>query len=148
MRITYPYSPLLFLAIVTVPCVRDFIEMKRSLLKAHRYILTDLKADPCRVDGGFEFKGYHCYQKDFVRRKGLSWWWVTREDYLVTLGPLRGYRVVKTFPFHRYIGANGAVYILQREGKEDGNEIKKLPLEINPSGSFYQEMRIKSVRSP
>ena len=92
------------------------MEMKRSLHKAHRYLVEALKEDRCNVDGGFEFNGYYCYKKDFKPRGDLSWWWVRREDYLVALGPLPGYRTIKTFPFKRYAGPNGAVYILQPLG--------------------------------
>jgi len=108
--------PLVFLAMVSVPAVRDFMEMKRSLKKAQDYVVRDLKVDPCNVDGGLEFNGYHCYRNDIEPRNGLSWWWVRREDYLLTLGPLPGYRVVRTFPFDRYIGKDGAVHVLQPLG--------------------------------
>ncbi len=105
--------PLLLIAVTSVPCLSDFMETKRSLQKAHDYLVSDLKVDPCHIDGGFEFNGYHCHRKDFKPRKDLSWWWVTREDYLITLGPLRGYSIIKTFPFKRYIGPDGAIHILQ-----------------------------------
>lgn len=92
--------------------LHDFMSMKRALCKAHKYITVDLREDPCNVDGGFEFNGYNCYQKCFRPQKGFSWWWVNREDYVVTLGPLDGYRVVRVFPFKRLMGVNGAVNVL------------------------------------
>jgi len=93
--------------------VHDFMEMKQSQKKAHDYALQKLGANPCSMDGGFEFNGYHCYRNDFQPPKGLSWWWVSREDYLVTLGPLPGYRVLQIFPFQRYCGPSGAIHLLQ-----------------------------------
>jgi hypothetical protein len=93
--------------------VHDFMEMKRSQKKAQDYALQRLQAKPCFMDGGFEFNGYHCYSNDFLPPKGLSWWWVSREDYLITLGLLPGYRVMKIFPFPRYCGPPGAIYLLQ-----------------------------------
>lgn len=108
--------PLAVMCIFSVVGVRDFMEMKRSLHKAHKYLVEALKEDRCNVDGGFEFNGYYCYKKDFKPRGDLSWWWVRREDYLVALGPLAGYRTINTFPFKRYAGPNGAVYILQPLG--------------------------------
>jgi len=95
--------------------VHDFAEMKRRLADAQQYVVSTLNVDPCSFDGGFEFNGYHCYRKDLNPVEGLSWWWVEREDYLLTLGPLPGYRVVRTFPFKRMLGDEGAVYVLQRE---------------------------------
>jgi len=93
--------------------VHDFMELKRSQKQAHDYALRTLRANPCFMDGGFEFNGYYCYRNDFQPRKGLSWWWVSREDYLVTLGPLPGYRVLRIFLFQRYCGPPGAIHLLQ-----------------------------------
>jgi hypothetical protein len=93
--------------------VHDFMEIKHSQKKAHDYALQKLGVNPCSMDGGFEFNGYHCYHNDFQPAKGLSWWWVSREDCLVTLGPLPGYRVLKIFPFQRYCGPPGAIHLLQ-----------------------------------
>ncbi|MBM4328018.1 MAG: glycosyltransferase family 39 protein [Deltaproteobacteria bacterium] len=103
--------------------VHDFMEMKRTLTLAQQYVVRELKADPCGIDGGFEFNGYHCYEKNFQRIDGLSWWWVRREDYLLTLGELPGYRVVGVFPFQRYVGRSGAVYVLQPEARAGSREL-------------------------
>jgi hypothetical protein len=93
--------------------VHDFMEMKRGQKKAHDYALQRLQVNPCFMDGGFEFNGYYCYRNDFQPPEGLSWWWVSREDYLITLGPLPGYRVIQVFPFQRYCGPPGAIHLLQ-----------------------------------
>jgi len=98
--------------------VHDFMEMKRSQKQAHDYALQKLGVNPCSMDGGFEFNGYHCYRNDFQPHQGLSWWWVSREDSLVTLGPLPGYRVLQIFPFQRYCGPSGAIHLLQPQNPE------------------------------
>jgi hypothetical protein len=77
------------------------------------YLVKEKRVDPCHIDGGFEFNGYHCNGKPFHRRPGLSWWWVHQEDFVVTLGPLPGYRVIRTYPFNRYMGWAGAVHVLE-----------------------------------
>jgi hypothetical protein len=89
------------------------MEMKRSEKKAQDYLVHQLKVEPCDIDGGLEFNGYHCYSPDFRPKKGLSWWWVHKEDYLLTLGDLPGYRLIRTFPFIRYLGPDGAVFVLK-----------------------------------
>jgi hypothetical protein len=111
--ITAAVVPLLLFAVFSTAGTRDFMEIKRAQALAHTFLLREMKADPCRVDGGFEFNGYHCVQNDFEPGEGLSWWWVRGEDYVVTLGPLDGYRVVRKFPFTRYLGADGAVHVLK-----------------------------------
>ena len=105
--------PLILMGGFAVAGVHDFMEFKRSEEQAHDCLSRDLHADPCLCDAGMEFNGYHCYKPEFTPVEGLSWWWVSREDYLITLGPLAGYDVVRTFPFHRYLGFDGAVHLLK-----------------------------------
>ena len=114
--------PLLFLAWFSVFGVKDFFSYKQSLHQAHRYLLKQ-EIHPCDTDGGFEFNGYHCSAINTLdyNREDYSWWWVAKETYLVTLGPLPGYQVMKTFPFSRYIGNDGAVHILQPDKYQDTN---------------------------
>jgi hypothetical protein len=106
-------APLLLFGVFSLAATADFMELKRAQKKAHDFILYEMKANPCDGDGGMEFNGYHCYRRDFKASAGLSWWWVVKEDFLVTLGPLRGYDVVRTFPFSRYIGSEGAIHVLK-----------------------------------
>ncbi len=105
--------PLIFFGVFSLAATADFMQMKRAQKQAQDFILHDMRANPCDGDGGMEFNGYHCYNPNFKPKPGLSWWWVTKEDFLVTLGPLKGYEVVRTFPFSRYIGAQAAVYVLR-----------------------------------
>lgn len=94
--------------------IKDFMSTKRSLHKAHQYILTETNVNPCDIDGGFEFNGYHCSQTNSITSNDkYSWWWVNREKFLITLGPLPQYRIVKKFHFSRYLGQDGDIYILQ-----------------------------------
>lgn len=109
--------PLVLILSFSVAAVHDFMAMKRSQKAAQDYLTNELHADPCRVDGGFEFNGYHCYSQDYVETPNLSWWWIKGEDYLITLGPLPGYRVVKLFPFSRLMGPRGAIHVLQPRAK-------------------------------
>ncbi|MEW6350760.1 MAG: hypothetical protein AB1646_16990 [Thermodesulfobacteriota bacterium] len=95
--------------------MRDFMELKRAQVKAQDYVVHELGVDPCHMDGGLEFNGYHCSSKGVNSAARASWWWVGREAYLIALGPLPGYKVVKTFPFNRAIGPDGAIHILRRD---------------------------------
>lgn len=113
---------LLFFSWISVFGVKDFFSYKQSLHQAHNYLLRQ-EVVPCDIDGGFEFNGYHCSTINTLDydREDYSWWWVAKETFLVTLGPLPGYQVTKTFPFSRYIGNDGAVHILQPDEQQDNN---------------------------
>jgi hypothetical protein len=104
---------LLTMGFFSVTGLRDFMAMKRALKNAQDYVERDLGISPCDFDGGLEFNGYHCYRPDFDPRPDLSWWWVQREKYVVTLGPLPGYEMIRIFPFQRILGGQSAVQVLK-----------------------------------
>lgn len=102
----------------------DFMAMKRAQSRAYRYAVKVLGSNPCHMDAGFEFNGYNCYDRSFKPKPGLSWWWVEREDNLLTLGPLPGYTVMKKFPFSRWMGPDGAIHLLQPAAHADDRSVK------------------------
>ncbi|MCP4575695.1 MAG: hypothetical protein GY846_05375 [Deltaproteobacteria bacterium] len=104
---------LLSLGIFSITGTHDFVAVRRAAHKAHQFILSDLKVDPCKVDGGFEFNGYHCRFRVKEKKPGLSWWWVEDEDYLVSLNILPGYGIIRSYPIKRWLGADGEVYVLK-----------------------------------
>jgi hypothetical protein len=104
---------LAIMAIFSVFGTHDFMSAKRAQQSALDYIVNVLKSGPCDVDGGFEFNGYHCYDPKYVARDGLSWWWMNKENYVVTLGPLDNYTKIAEFPFERYLAGPGKVWILK-----------------------------------
>ncbi len=112
-EIALAICPMIFFAWFSVSGIHDFMETKRSLKKAQDYLVEELRIDPCRIDGGMEFNGYHCYSPEFQPLPGMSWWWVREEDYVITLGPLPGFEVVRTFPFSRLVGQGGKIHVLR-----------------------------------
>lgn len=104
---------LIFMTIFSVGGTHDFMALKRSQTMALNYLTKDLKVNPCNLDGGMEFNGYNCFHQDHQSPKGVSWWWVDQEDYVVTLGNLNGFQTVRKFPFQRLLGKDGAIYILK-----------------------------------
>lgn len=106
-----------FMAMFSVTGVHDLMSTKTALKEAQDFLMNDRAVPPCKMDGGFEFNGYHCYEKNFVKKPGLSWWWVDSENYLLTLGPLDGYKVERIFPFRRIFLDNGAVYVLKNDSE-------------------------------
>ncbi len=106
-------APLIFMIILSVGGTHDFMALKRSQTLALDYLTKNLKVNPFNLDGGMEFNGYNCYHLDHESPKGVSWWWVDREDYVVTLGDLNGFQTVRKFPFQRLLGKDGAIYILK-----------------------------------
>lgn len=107
------WTLLVLMAAFSTTATRDFMVTKRHVKMAQDFAVNTLKVDPCDMDGGFEFNGYHCSRKDFSAKGEFSWWWVDRETFVVTLGPLPGHETVRVFPFDRYLGKDGAVHLLR-----------------------------------
>ena len=108
---------MIIMGLFSVGGVHDLVRTKLALKQAQDYVVNDLAVPPCSLDGGFEFNGYNCYNKGYVQKPGLSWWWVDREDFLLTLGPLPGYTVEMIFPFKRVFPTDGAVYVLKNDNQ-------------------------------
>lgn len=106
---------LLGLGAFSLTATHDFVATRKAALAAQQFLVTRLKVDPCHFDGGYEFNGYHCRQRVPKSGPGLSWWWVEREDYLLTLRKLPGYAETATFPVKRWLGRDGAVHVLRKE---------------------------------
>lgn len=101
------------LGLFSVLATHDFVATRRAADQAHQFLLTELRVDPCNVDGGFEFNGFRCRWRVKDKKAGLSWWWVEREDYLVCLSPLPTYEVLRAYPIRRWLGRDGQVYVLK-----------------------------------
>lgn len=100
-------------AVWAVGGTHDFMAIERAAQQARRHAVRDLGVNPCHLDGGFAFNGLHCHHPSFRPRPGLSWWWVQREDYLVALGRLAGYQVVRAYPARRWLAPDTEVYLLK-----------------------------------
>ena len=49
--------------------------------------------------------GITVIKKEYVPPREYSWWWVQKEEYVITLGPLLGYRVVKNLSLCQILGS-------------------------------------------
>ncbi|MCF6291491.1 MAG: glycosyltransferase family 39 protein [Desulfobacterales bacterium] len=86
--------------------------------------LTEGKGIPAElIDGGFEFNGLYAYDAGFTPVTGpdgheLSWWWVRRADYIISMGPVPGYAEVARYPFPRWLPpGEGTVFVQHRQEK-------------------------------
>lgn len=105
-------SILLIFALFSIGGVHDFFSLKKAQAAALQYVVHELKTHPCDFDGGLEFNGYNCHNEDYTPKANMSWWWVNKEKYMLTLGELENYNVVNTFNFRRLLGKDGAIHIL------------------------------------
>jgi hypothetical protein len=103
-------------AIFGVAAGHDYFAWNRSRWAAIDYLVGTLDVSPSRIDGGYEFNGWYGYDPTYRERPGVSWWWVQNDDYLVTFGPVEGFREIARFGYTRWLPpGDGSILVLQRQ---------------------------------
>jgi 4-amino-4-deoxy-L-arabinose transferase-like glycosyltransferase len=104
------------LALFAVVGTHDYLAWNRARWKALDELTLYRGVGPERIDGGFEFNGWHNYDPQYVKRPGkVEWWWVVDDEYRIAFGPTPGYRTEATFSYRRWIPfRRDRIHILQR----------------------------------
>lgn len=103
----------LLIAIFSVLGTHDYMAWNRARWAA----ITDLEsagiANPANLDGGLEYNGYFSYNPFGEKHNGKSWWWIDKDDYQITFGPIAGMGVFKTYPYETLLPpATRAIQVL------------------------------------
>ena len=89
-------------AIFAVLGAHDYMAWNRARWTA----ITDLQkagiAGPANLDGGFEFNGLFSYDR-YVQSADKSWWWVNKDDYQITFGPIEGLKIIKQYAYETWL---------------------------------------------
>lgn len=97
----------------TLTGTHDYFSWNRARWRALEYLTKEKNIPPSRLDGGFEFNGWH-KPGPKGERYGISWWWVEREDFVVTFGDMDNFTKQKGFPYERWLPPGvDSVYILK-----------------------------------
>lgn len=86
----------------TMAATHDYLAWNRTRWQA----LNDLMEQgvtPEYIDGGYEFNGWYLNDVKYKPQRGKSYWWVNRDDYIISSGLLEGYQEVKRYPFTRWL---------------------------------------------
>lgn len=109
---------LLIFILFSIGGTHDYLSWNRAKWKATDYLVQDLKIDPNKIDGGFEFNGTLVLKKSKLAPYSPvhSWWWVTDDTYMITFGPMKGYHTIKTFPYEQYLSTQtDSIFVLKRD---------------------------------
>jgi len=94
----------LIFSFFSILSTHDYLSWNRARWKAIDYLLNEKNISPYKIDGGFEFNAWYKagpfnpHQKD-----GISWWFVTEDEYVLSFGPVTGYQFLKSFQYKRYL---------------------------------------------
>jgi hypothetical protein len=94
---------MLVCGVFTLGSTHDYLSWNRIRWQALNELTQESQILPNDIDGGYEFNGWYLYSPDYKRKPDKSWWWVDRDDYIISFGPLRGYQEVKRYSFERLL---------------------------------------------
>jgi len=116
-RFEYAF-PVLFILVVglfTVSSTHDYLSWNRARWKAANYLNQNLKISPLFIDGGYEYNGW-MLGSTISSIPDKSWWYVIDDEYMLSFGPVAGYKEIKRFSYCSYLpSGTGAILILQRK---------------------------------
>jgi hypothetical protein len=96
----------------TVTSTHDYMELNRTRYSALKY-LREQNISMNRIDAGLEHNGWFGYRADWQAKPGKSWW-VTDDEYKITLRKLESHQITKHFTFYRWLNlSTGDVFILR-----------------------------------
>ncbi len=95
---------ILLLGSFTIGATHDYLSLNRTRWQALNYLMQK-GIPPDRIDGGFEFNGWFLYDPEykFDSDTNKSWYWVDNDDYVITLNPVPGYEVIKSYPYSNWL---------------------------------------------
>jgi hypothetical protein len=87
----------------TIGATHDYLSWNRVRWQALHSLMQESQISPNQIDGGFEFNGWYLYDSKYKGTPGKSWWWVDKDDYIISFGPITGYEEVKRYPFRKWL---------------------------------------------
>ena len=107
------FSIMAVFAIFTVAGTHDYLAWNKARWKALDHLVDENQISPRRIDGGFEFNGWH-HDPDRPVKPSRGWW-VYEDDYIISFGPVTGYDEVKRYSYSRWLPiGRGNILILQK----------------------------------
>ena len=94
----------------------DYLKWNNVRWQALNYLTNVEKISPDKIDGGYEFNGWYCFQNKKESEVSNKKWWVRDNEYIVNFGFKKGYSIYKIYPVQRYIlPVQDKLYILKRD---------------------------------
>jgi len=116
--VAFSIAFILTLGSFSVLATHDYLSWNRARWEALNDLTKKDKIYPHFIDGGFEFNGW--YLSETVPEdhddETKSWWWVFRDDYLITFGSVSNYKVIKRYSFDTFFGEKHQyIFVLEKD---------------------------------
>lgn len=95
----------------SIGATHDYMSMNRARLAATDDLMKKDKIHASLIDGGFEFNGWYNYREGIEQ----NWWHLIYDDYTIAFGPMRKFRVMRSYPYSQWMPpGEGHIYVLRR----------------------------------
>ncbi|NHC34289.1 glycosyltransferase family 39 protein [Scytonema millei] len=96
-------STILVFGAFTLGATHDYLSWNRIRWQALNNLMQEFQITPNHIDGGFEFNGWYLYDSKYKPKHNRSFWWVDKDDYVVSFAAFTGYEEVKRYPLKRWL---------------------------------------------
>ena len=106
---------LLIISACSIIGTHDYLAWNKARWLALEY-LENQGITSSKIDGGFEYNGWHqTYHRNPDNQYSKSWWFVDEDDYSVAFKPYHNYHSVAAFPYTRWLNwSKDTIHALQR----------------------------------
>jgi hypothetical protein len=120
---------LLLTCAFSIAGTHDYLSWNRARWQALNNLTTEQRVGPDDIDGGFEFNGWYLYDANYRVQPGKSWWWVVRDNFMITFGPVPGFTEIKRYHFRRWLQpGEGSILVLRRAQASSAHSGGGLPI--------------------
>jgi len=103
LRIMVGVMWLAMMAVYMVAGTHDYLSWNRARWLAAHQLIQERGVPVEDVDGGFEFNMWHRYHLEAKPAPSKIWWWQGSGRFMLSFGPLDGYRVAGSVPVHSWL---------------------------------------------
>ncbi len=113
------YFLLLFIPLFyfSVAGTHDYLALNKARLQATDYLVNDKGISSKIIDGGFEFNGWHSEDtKNYIASHKGRWWFVEKDDFIISPTEKPGYSVEKAFGFSSWMSFGfNEIFLLKKQ---------------------------------
>lgn len=92
----------------------DYFAIHKARWKALNYLTKVEKVDPSLIDGGLEFNAWYKTEKsNYIPTHRGRWWWIVKDDYIISPKKRKGYFIKKKFIFNSFFSFS-EIYVLKK----------------------------------
>ncbi len=114
-------------SLLSICFVRDYLEWNRLRRQAMNDLLNVRNVPAAEIDGGFEYNGLCLFDPAYLHDPDYGkknpdhfWWWRKNNSYMLAVGRIPGYDVIKEYGYYRWAPPRLAKVVVLRKQAQPG----------------------------